>query len=232
MRRRPSPRHRSPPDAAAISSACSMVMAVSSVPCTTSAGHVISPRRGVTSSRVSRQRAGSAISSFGRACHLATHFGFSSASSMMMVATALARSSTGPTDSHMSTMPWLAASVSGSSSAAAVSSRMSARTRSGAVSAARRREEAALAHAADHGALDAEVGHQPEAVGRRVPVGERLAVELGEPEAALVPRDDAVLLAQRGHLGHEHLVVHEEAVGEHDRRRRRHRCPRSRCSGR
>src|SRR5437763_16780877 len=55
---------------------------------------------------------------------------------------------------------------------------------------------------------------QPEAVLGRVPVGERLAVELGVAEPALVPRDDPVRRRERVALGIEHLVIHQEAVGE------------------
>jgi hypothetical protein len=56
---------------------------------------------------------------------------------------------------------------------------------------------------------------QAQAVARRVPIREGLAVKLGLPEAALVPGDDAELGAERLHLGREHLAVHQEAVGEH-----------------
>jgi hypothetical protein len=38
------------------------------------------------------------------------------------------------------------------------------------------------------------------------------------PEAALVPRDHAVPVSQGGDLVDEHLVVHQESVGEDDRR--------------
>ena len=103
---------------AAIASALSIVIAVSSVPCTTSAGQVISPRRPVMSSRVSRQRPGSTMDSCGRDFHFAIHVAFSASSAMMMLATVPANSSTGPTDAHMSIMPWYAAATSGCSAPA------------------------------------------------------------------------------------------------------------------
>ncbi len=65
---------------------------------------------------------------------------------------------------------------------------------------------------ADHGLVDAEVREQTEAVGGGVPIREGLAVELGEPEPALVPRDDAELRRERLDLRSEHLVIHQEAV--------------------
>ena len=80
------------------------------------------------------------------------------------------------------------------------------------------REEPALGHPADDRTLDAEVVEQPEAIGGRVPVGERLAVELGLAEPTLVPRDHTELRGQGLDLGGEHLTVHEEAVGEDHRR--------------
>ena len=52
---------------------------------------------------------------------------------------------------------------------------------------------------------------------------------LGLPEAPLVPGDAAELTRERGHLRHEHLVVHQEPVAEEHRPGRRRRNPRSRC---
>jgi hypothetical protein len=66
--------------------------------------------------------------------------------------------------------------------------------------------------------VDAQVVEQPQAVSRRIPVGEGLSVELGLPEPALVPGDDAELRVQRLHLRGEHLAVHEKAMREDDRR--------------
>ena len=60
--------------------------------------------------------------------------------------------------------------------------------------------------------------HQAETVGGTVPVGERLAVELGATETTFVPGDDPVLAAQRLDLRSEHREVHEEAVAEHHHR--------------
>ena len=80
------------------------------------------------------------------------------------------------------------------------------------------REKAALRHPAEHGLLDAQVVEQSQAVARRVPVGERPAVELSLSEPALVPGDDAIPRAQYLHLRGEHLAVHEKAVREDDRR--------------
>ena len=188
------------------------------VPWTTRAGQVISPSRPVMSSRPCKQFDGSSIASFGRLRHLAIHFGFSSASSMMSVATGLARSSMGPTASHVSTIPCSSASRSGSGTPDSVSSRINARTRSGDVERGAQRQEAALTHPTDDGTVDPEMVEQTEAVGGRVPVAERLAVELGVAEPTLVPRDHAIAVAQRVDLWGEHLVVHEEAVGEDHRR--------------
>jgi hypothetical protein len=80
------------------------------------------------------------------------------------------------------------------------------------------RHEPSLTHAADDGPVDAEMIEQADAVVRRVPVRERLAVVLGLAEAAFVPRDDPVSIAQRRDLGSEHLPIHQEPVGQHDRR--------------
>src|SRR2546423_3188596 len=57
---------------------------------------------------------------------------------------------------------------------------------------------------------------QAEAVKGRVPVGERLPVELRLAKAALVPRDHPMLRSQRLHLRLEHLAVHQEAVRQDD----------------
>ncbi len=65
--------------------------------------------------------------------------------------------------------------------------------------------------------VDPEVVEQAEAVARRVPVGEGLAVELGLAEAPLVPGDHAELVAERLDLRREHLAVHQEAVAEDHR---------------
>jgi hypothetical protein len=43
-----------------------------------------------------------------------------------------------------------------------------------------------------------------------------LPVELGVAEAPLVPRDHPELRGERRHLGGEHLVVHEETMGQHN----------------
>ena len=51
----------------------------------------------------------------------------------------------------------------------------------------------------------------------RVPVGES-PLRLGGAEPPLVPGDASELGSQRRDLGREHLVVHQEAVGQHHRR--------------
>ena len=157
---------------------------------------------------------------FGRACHLAIHFGFIGRVVDDEVGDGVGRARRpGPTDSHMSIMPCSATMLLGATSApASVSSRISARTRSGAVSATRNDTKPPWLMPADDGAIDAEVVEQTEAVGGRIPVGERVAVVLGEAEATLVPRDHAVLVAQRCHLRREHLVIHQEAVRQDHRR--------------
>jgi hypothetical protein len=76
----------------------------------------------------------------------------------------------------------------------------------------------ALGHAGEHGPLDTEVVEQPEQVARRIPVRERLAAGLGATEATLVPGDHPVRRRELLHLVAEHLVVHQEAVAEHDGR--------------
>ncbi len=79
-------------------------------------------------------------------------------------------------------------------------------------------DESALGHAADDRPVDAEVIEEGDAVRGQVPVGERLPVVDRVAETALVPGDHPVALPQRLHLRVEHGAVHEEAVGQHDRR--------------
>src|SRR5438132_1487909 len=76
------------------------------------------------------------------------------------------------------------------------------------------RDEAALAHAADHRALNSEVVEQGREVIRRVPVAERLRRRHCAAVTALVPRDDAVAVGERLDLVIEHIAVHQEAVAQ------------------
>jgi threonine dehydratase len=78
-------------------------------------------------------------------------------------------------------------------------------------------DETALAHAADHGAVDAEPVEQSREVLGRVPVAEGLGRRDRGAMSALVPGDDSVPPAQRVDLRQKHLVVHQEAVAEDDR---------------
>src|SRR3984885_10920864 len=59
---------------------------------------------------------------------------------------------------------------------------------------------------------------QPETVAGRIPIRERLQIELGLAEPTLVPGDDAELRRQRLHLRREHLAIHQEAVRQNQRR--------------
>src|SRR5262249_13399171 len=79
------------------------------------------------------------------------------------------------------------------------------------------RQVASLGHATYHGAFEAEVIEQTDAVGRRVPVGERAPILLGLAKAPLVPADQAELGGEHLDLTVEHALIHEEAVGEDHR---------------
>ena len=59
------------------------------------------------------------------------------------------------------------------------------------------RQKASLRHPCQHRLLDSQMVEQAEAVLGRVPVGERLSVELGVAEPALVPGDDPKLRRER-----------------------------------
>ena len=56
---------------------------------------------------------------------------------------------------------------------------------------------------------------QAQAIICRIPIAERLSVEIGPSESTLVPGDHPVVRGQRLDLGGKHLLIHEESVGEY-----------------
>ena len=200
-------------------SASAISIDMSAVPWITSAGQSISPRRSVMSSRSNRQSAGACmLSRRERSPLLDPHrVELRVADDQVRDRLRRARPPARPRARSAASGDRPAA-ARGSSTPAWVSIKTSARTRSGAVSAARSDRKPPCDIPPTTARSIPRWSSSARQSARRVPVGERLAVELGLAEPALVPGDHPELGGQGLHLRREHLAVHQEAVREDHRR--------------